>query len=216
MKTCTRCHQSKPECDFYADYRIKGGLRSTCKQCDKLVNAQYYTQHKAKIAQQHAAYREAHREDNREYQKQYRAIHKQELSAKKRKYYNQPEVKKAKCAYDKEYYKQHKEELLDNMKRWRQTAAGQASRTNSNTKRRVQIGDDAISAAEWKRIMSDANWQCVYCGAELTSANRSLDHVIPLSKNGSHCADNLVACCRRCNSSKKNKTLSDFLKRNRT
>lgn len=49
--------------------------------------------------------------------------------------------------------------------------------------------------------------QCVYCGK---NAN-TVDHIIPRSKGGQDEADNLVPCCKSCNSSKKDKDLADFL-----
>lgn len=50
--------------------------------------------------------------------------------------------------------------------------------------------------------------QCVYCGS---TENLTLDHVIPISKGGSDDQDNLVCCCKRCNSSKNDKLLSEWL-----
>ena len=47
--------------------------------------------------------------------------------------------------------------------------------------------------------------ECQYCGA----AADSLDHVIPRSRGGGHTWDNVVACCRRCNSRKGNRLVSE-------
>jgi len=211
MKTCTRCNQPKSKDEFYADHRVYDGRRSVCKQCQDTVNNQYRTQHKNEVEAQRAAYREAHKNENQAYQKQYRAIHRQELSEKKRAYYNQSDVRDAKQLHDRAYHASNKESRAETMKRWRQTDAGQASRANSCAKRRSRVGDNIISTTEWQLIMSNANWHCVYCDIALTPENRSLDHVVPLSKNGSHCVDNLVACCRTCNSSKKDKPVLEFV-----
>jgi len=40
---------------------------------------------------------------------------------------------------------------------------------------------------------------CWYCGS---TEHLSVDHVIPQSRNGSHGGENLISCCRTCNSSK--------------
>ena len=48
---------------------------------------------------------------------------------------------------------------------------------------------------------------CVYCPALATT----LDHVIPLSRGGPHTKDNLVPCCKSCNSKKGAKPLLVFL-----
>jgi 5-methylcytosine-specific restriction endonuclease McrA len=54
---------------------------------------------------------------------------------------------------------------------------------------------------------------CVYCGEDATQT----DHVIPISKGG-HPTDllNLVACCKKCNVSKGNRSEAVFLARTAT
>lgn len=47
---------------------------------------------------------------------------------------------------------------------------------------------------------------CVYCGAAATCA----DHVTPLCKGGVHEFENIVPCCRQCNSSKGSSSFLDF------
>jgi 5-methylcytosine-specific restriction endonuclease McrA len=47
--------------------------------------------------------------------------------------------------------------------------------------------------------------KCQYCGR----AAESIDHVIPRSKGGTHTWDNVVACCRRCNTYKSDRLLAD-------
>ena len=47
--------------------------------------------------------------------------------------------------------------------------------------------------------------RCQYCGR----AAESIDHVIPRSKGGSHTWDNVVGCCRRCNTYKGDRLLEN-------
>lgn len=49
---------------------------------------------------------------------------------------------------------------------------------------------------------------CVYCGT--TEAALQLDHVIPKSRGGSDDPSNLVAACKRCNTSKGAKTPEEW------
>lgn len=49
---------------------------------------------------------------------------------------------------------------------------------------------------------------CVYCGKRCKT---TIDHIIPKSKGGTDDSDNLVESCTECNSSKKDRTLLEFL-----
>lgn len=53
---------------------------------------------------------------------------------------------------------------------------------------------------------------CYYCDVELTKANRTLEHILPISRGGRHVIGNLAACCKSCNFSKGGKTKVEFLK----
>jgi 5-methylcytosine-specific restriction endonuclease McrA len=50
---------------------------------------------------------------------------------------------------------------------------------------------------------------CRYCGVRLTRATGTLDHVVPLSLDGEHTADNIVMACRPCNHRKRDRVPSD-------
>ena len=47
--------------------------------------------------------------------------------------------------------------------------------------------------------------QCQYC----TMPAESIDHVVPRSRGGQHIWENVVACCRRCNTYKSDRLLAD-------
>jgi hypothetical protein len=59
----------------------------------------------------------------------------------------------------------------------------------------INIGS-MIDDEKVKIIHSDI---CAYCGK---SSDISIDHLIPKSKGGTNCADNLIRVCKHCNSSK--------------
>lgn len=53
--------------------------------------------------------------------------------------------------------------------------------------------------------------KCRYCKCPLDKSNVSFDHAIPLSRGGTSWTSNYMPCCRRCNSSKKDKTIWEYL-----
>jgi 5-methylcytosine-specific restriction endonuclease McrA len=43
---------------------------------------------------------------------------------------------------------------------------------------------------------------CSYCGRKLRFKQATVDHIIPLSRGGKTCYDNLCIACQRCNNLK--------------
>jgi 5-methylcytosine-specific restriction endonuclease McrA len=57
------------------------------------------------------------------------------------------------------------------------------------------------NSTQWKKIRQRI----------LSRDGRVCDHLVPIAKGGTDHDENLVSCCRRCNYSKKDKMLVDFL-----
>lgn len=54
---------------------------------------------------------------------------------------------------------------------------------------------------------------CLYCGVSVEDGHvLSLDHIVPRSVGGRNHAPNLVTCCIRCNSRRRNMPLREFLR----
>jgi hypothetical protein len=57
---------------------------------------------------------------------------------------------------------------------------------------------------QWYEKMILFNFKCAYCGK--SGIQLTKDHVIPISKGGTDDIENIVPCCRQCNSSKGTKS----------
>lgn len=57
-----------------------------------------------------------------------------------------------------------------------------------------------------KNILMRDRYTCQYCHRTLSSAELTLDHVIPRSRHGETAWENLVACCHGCNNHKGSRT----------
>ena len=57
-----------------------------------------------------------------------------------------------------------------------------------------------------KNILLRDSSMCQYCRKHLPPAELTLDHIVPRSRGGESSWDNLVACCKRCNHRKGNRT----------
>ena len=65
-----------------------------------------------------------------------------------------------------------------------------------------------------KRLLyKNANGRCALCGREMNINQMTLDHIIPLTKNGPDTVENLQACCVACNSLKGAALPEDFANR---
>ena len=78
-------------------------------------------------------------------------------------------------------------------------------------------GFDGVEDAEIRRERSKARelrktrwWQqktapgtCYYCKQKVAYRNITMDHLVPLARGGKSTKDNLVPCCKTCNSKKK-------------
>ena len=53
---------------------------------------------------------------------------------------------------------------------------------------------------------------CSYCNKRIPSLGCHIDHIIPLSKGGFHCVENLCVSCPTCNRSKGSKLLHEWIR----
>lgn len=61
---------------------------------------------------------------------------------------------------------------------------------------------DGPSAAVKLRAMKRDRFTCTYCGVTGAEAELEIDHIIPVSRGGSHHISNLTTACRSCNQKK--------------
>lgn len=57
-----------------------------------------------------------------------------------------------------------------------------------------------------RNILTRDEYVCQYCGEESSSAQLTIDHVVPKVQGGLHEWTNVVACCRTCNTRKGGRT----------
>ena len=74
------------------------------------------------------------------------------------------------------------------------------------------VDDDVIRREKGKaRDLRKSRWwqqkiskgTCYYCGVQVKPGELTMDHVVPLARGGRSTKDNLVACCKECNTKKR-------------
>lgn len=205
-KKCKVCQKEQPISCFYKNNQQADGRMGKCRDCTKLTrkasdhaynlsekgraNARrYYYSKKGQIAKR--AYREAYK-PTREQEERYRLagrLHELEQKYKiRRKRYDQSVKGKAmKAALDKRYAG---------------TEKGKFSKRKTEIKRKYQIktAECTLTREQWQEIKQNFGHACAYCGKVLERLE--MDHVIPLSKGGTHTKENIVPACRKCNAKK--------------
>lgn len=134
--------------------------------------------------------------------------------------------KMCKKEYDSEYSVLNSAKKVAVMKQWKinnpertrelgRAHSAKSRKTNPNLKRMSErkrrankkTTETSLTTAEWSIILKTFNYECVYC----PSRWEHMDHFIPLSKGGTHTADNVVPACGPCNLKKRDKDPLEFI-----
>lgn len=101
----------------------------------------------------------------------------------------------------------HREQRLLDTNEWRKKNPDKVASHNETRRSLKKNAYSTLTSSEWREILEDFNYQCVYCPAPY----EHMDHFIPLSKGGTHTADNVVPACAPCNYRKKDMMPLDFI-----
>lgn len=113
------------------------------------------------------------------------------------------------------------EKHLTRVKAWKAANPDKvAKHEDSYRKRRLERcasqSDGTLTTSFMRGLFASAK-VCCYCGYEFQKTKeKSLDHIIPLSKGGLHSASNVAVCCVLCNSRKSDKMPEDYASQQKT
>jgi 5-methylcytosine-specific restriction endonuclease McrA len=147
-------------------------------------------------------WREANRERHRAYQRQYRKDHAKEVARKNKEWAAANPDKM--LEYHKKSRRENPDSYSDITRRYRASRPGFVAACCATRRARRRGASGNLTLAEWQEIKAAFNHRCAKCGLK---RKLSQDHVIPLSKGGTHTADNIQPLCVPCNSSKHTKTI---------
>lgn len=135
-------------------------------------------------ARRRAWYR-VHREAVRQQQRVYQDAHKDKLRPRRKAYYiaHHDEI----CTRRRLAHKANP--ALNRNRCQRHRAAKRSAPRND------------LTHTQWLEIQAAQNYRCYYCG-KLRKGKLTQDHILPLSKGGSHTLHNVIAACQPCNSEK--------------
>jgi 5-methylcytosine-specific restriction endonuclease McrA len=136
----------------------------------------------------------------------------------KRRWLNDPFFRMAVLQKAKLWHKNNPDRVRQKAKRWiaKNRDKVRAYSSNGTQKRRALQRGNTVNPKSilkyCKSIRSKESVRCYYCNEQFSGKIIHFDHIIPLSKGGPHSVENLCASCPKCNQSKHNKLVSDWIK----
>lgn len=198
-----------------------------------LKDRAYYEAHREEFLLRAKTWRETHPDEVLSYRKTYRAKNAENLRIKDQAYRKRNIERLSERR--RRYYQTHRDEALRKAAEWARNNQDQANANkrnwaeknpvkaseagkswrNSNPTKRMEMknrrrarlannGVYVVGSAFLERLYSSP---CVMCGS---LENISADHIIPIARGGTHSESNLQPLCGSCNSSKRDRTMTEW------
>jgi len=225
-KQCCHCKEWFPATKEYfnTDNRLLSGLTGRCKKCKTIsalkilkgidANITYkkcaicgkektlneFNHNKVGIMGRRSNCRECQNEITRKYK------HSERGKEKNRKWMQTPKGK----AYAQRYRDKPKTKEKNKQNRNKKEFK---ARTKIYHQRRRALKKElraTLTDEQWNLCLEYFQNTCAYCGNKENNLALAQDHVIPLSKGGEYTINNIIPCCRSCNSKKSNKDLLEW------
>jgi len=205
-KACSTCGIEKPLSEYDRDKGALDGRRSRCKSCRVLETQRDRAQHyETRIKPYQKEWASANEEHLREYKVQYYLDNRYRWLAQR----HNIEFKRAARLRARRWREANPEKVHRayhrNLKSGKYREYGQRRRA-----RLIAAPINDFTAEQWAEMQEYFGFRCAYCGQE---ADLTMDHVVPISKEGPHTQSNIVPACQSCNSSKKDNRLLDVVDR---
>jgi hypothetical protein len=165
--------------------------------------------HKEQRARQYAEWYLRNKEKVKQYAKERREKQKEQMKIKRREYDLKNKEKIA--TRSKKYRDNNKEKVLSLQKDWRDRNPDAVLFHSRNRVSRKRANGGFVSKEDLQEIMGEQSFLCVACFSDLRKATPHLDHIMPLSKGGTHTKDNIQFLCAPCNLSKHAKHPLDWI-----
>lgn len=213
-KQCSKCKRVQPLSEFAPDKRMKLGVGSQCKACNRERMKGYMATHKEQTSERNRIYREQHKGELNRRANEYHAENRDKLNEKRRaKYKANPEKfiadqvryraqhREYINARQRAYYAAHPEEDRARNYQWRKKNP-EKHKAHLKKRRALKAGakEATLTAEQWQAIQVAYDFRCAYCGCK--PKNLTQDHVEPLRDGGPHTQANVVPACTRCNCKK--------------
>ncbi len=176
---------------------------------EKAYRKTYCEQHKEERKVACAIWYHKHAEEQQAKYHQYYLQHQEEMKANQREYnrlnkgkrllYYRNHVEEIRTKA-RIYYYSHRQENLERLKIWAQSHP-QLVRAYSSKRRAIKRAT-FVELIDYEAIKTRDKMICGICKKKVKEKELSFDHMLPLSRGGSHTQDNLQVSHRHCNHKK--------------
>ena len=227
-RICSKCGEEKPlTVEFFRKRKElgEGRFRGVCKECqhkregeirivrdaelreyrkkyyednhERILNnkSDYYRRNKELIAYKQYVLK---REQTLAASNRYKELNKDKIKDYRKEYNSRPEV----ILREKQRRIDEREKDREYQKNYLNTEKGREKSIIKVAKRRA-LRNNTISTftvVQWEESKEFFKFECAYCGLKANKFDQ--DHIVPLSKGGSHVKSNIIPSCEYCNGSK--------------
>lgn len=195
MKRCTKCNRRRRYSQFNSDKSKKDGLYSSCKECRKKIRKDYYIKHREDLIEKASEWANENKERRKKIEAKYRSKNRRKEKLRTKRYREENPEKRRQT--NRKYYLNHPEVAY-----------------KSVANRRARKMGATIGKIDYEEIK--AIGICYLCNKKVNfklkyphPRSKSFDHVVPLSKGGSHSQENVKLTHLRCNKRKTSKILKE-------
>jgi len=209
-KKCPKCGEIKLIDQFYKSSSRASGFTSHCKECSNAQHAKYVAENAEKMREygkdryykNHETILANRRESNKR--------NKESIRRKAKEYYQNNKELVAQRA--KEYHQQNKEQRNAQCReRYQSNPTEYKLRATERKALKRTTSDGTITQDALDQMLHKQNYVCGYCKADLRVVIKHLDHIVPISKEGTHSLNNVQWICADCNLSKKDLLEEEWL-----
>jgi 5-methylcytosine-specific restriction endonuclease McrA len=217
-RRCYKCGEDKKLGECVRDKRKPSGYGYQCKRCMREHSRRWYASNTTRVNSGQAEYYAANRSGILERRKHHHRRETEEERSKRRaangdyKRYRRENQEKHNAAmrrwnerhpdYYADYRRSHRLETAQKGRRWiaRNRERYLANSRRSRARRRGAGGD--FTAEQWVKMKERYQYTCLCCGKVEPEIRLTVDHVIPIVKDGRHAEENIRPLCGSCNNSK--------------
>jgi 5-methylcytosine-specific restriction endonuclease McrA len=217
-KRCTKCGEIKPLNAFNLDKRLRDGLQSDCKACEKdyrQARARTLTVTEARcpscsLTLPASAFAKSRAAPNG-LQTTCRAcialrnpVRRERMRQRK---IDDPEVVIEQARKSRQ---RNHASIRAHINEWRDRNRDKTNRYENARRARKLNAPGSHTVAEWEALKAHYDYRCLCCGKQEPEIKLTEDHVIPLGPDGSDGIENIQPLCGPCNSSKGARHTTDY------